>query len=362
MPRVSGYRHHLILRTTTPVREMQSHPTFSTGGGTADVGASQSLVGKIESAVRDAQMGRVRHHVSSPSSSRTMLDTTKGQGAGTETTTADVLGRVVVTYSGPQSSTARAPRPSHASESTGADNDASRTYGHGHEGQEEEGVEVTVFPSARVLRVTESTLPNLMQILHLPPESSSSSSSSSASLVHAEGWGDDEKEGRASRGLQILLCSHVQRDTRCGEASRVLRPQIETLLRENGDCGRVTLVSHLGGHKFAGVMVIYRPPPTSTIRRHSQAGTTTRASETKDEDDDEAIAATTAAKQATDVGLYEEDGTTDWSCVWYGRITSDNVRQVITSAIEGTVVPSLARYTTGVFRDSSLKHDGGHDE
>ncbi|KAG0640216.1 Sucrase/ferredoxin-like-domain-containing protein [Tuber brumale] len=70
----------------------------------------------------------------------------------------------------------------------------------------------------------------------------------------------------------VLICSHNSRDTRCGLVAGPLKRQFERELAEKGillgghegEKGgvgkvRVGFTSHLGGHKFAGNVVVYRP-------------------------------------------------------------------------------------------------------
>jgi (2Fe-2S) ferredoxin len=88
----------------------------------------------------------------------------------------------------------------------------------------------------------------------------------------------------------VLICGHGERDGRCGVMGPVLReefegqlhregyqvlkgpvesrpPREEELLLENSRNGeegkgtaRVGLISHIGGHKFAGNVILYFPP------------------------------------------------------------------------------------------------------
>ena len=66
----------------------------------------------------------------------------------------------------------------------------------------------------------------------------------------------------------ILLCSHKRRDARCGLTAPLLKKEFERQLRPYGLCrdaedtrpGGVGIhfVSHVGGHKFAANVLIYR--------------------------------------------------------------------------------------------------------
>ena len=67
----------------------------------------------------------------------------------------------------------------------------------------------------------------------------------------------------------VLICSHNRRDARCGKTAPLLRDAFEQVLRErelfyDPDEGttegmvRVEYCSHIGGHKFAGNVLVYR--------------------------------------------------------------------------------------------------------
>ncbi|PWW80486.1 hypothetical protein C7212DRAFT_362257 [Tuber magnatum] len=88
------------------------------------------------------------------------------------------------------------------------------------------------------------------------------------------GGGDVESTLESRKVLEtvVLICSHNSRDTRCGLVAGPLRRQFEKELAEKGvlleghedEKGRIGKVrvgftSHLGGHKFAGNVVVYRP-------------------------------------------------------------------------------------------------------
>jgi hypothetical protein len=61
----------------------------------------------------------------------------------------------------------------------------------------------------------------------------------------------------------ILVCSHAQRDKRCGRAGPQIIEKMTAALQE-GHAGSLTAVdvkvvdtSHIGGHKFAGTLIVY---------------------------------------------------------------------------------------------------------
>lgn len=99
----------------------------------------------------------------------------------------------------------------------------------------------------------------------------------------------------------VLICGHGGRDSRCGVMGPLLRAEFEGKLADKGFdvlqgavqikdaslgqiegdatgsgnvTARVGLISHIGGHKFAGNIIIYIPPghKTPTGDKHPLAG------------------------------------------------------------------------------------------
>ena len=93
-------------------------------------------------------------------------------------------------------------------------------------------------------------------------------------------WGVQDVED-----VLVLICGHGGRDMRCGTMGPVLRDEFEEKLGQKGfvvakgpvqvgttdasrlqgqtakgNVARVGLISHIGGHKFAGNVIIYLPP------------------------------------------------------------------------------------------------------
>ncbi|KAI9055335.1 hypothetical protein LZ554_000294 [Drepanopeziza brunnea f. sp. 'monogermtubi'] len=89
------------------------------------------------------------------------------------------------------------------------------------------------------------------------------------------------------KGVMVFICGHGGRDMRCGVVGPVLREEFERRLDEeefhvlkgpvdlgdeqkretieaegniSGTSARVGLISHIGGHKFAGNVILYLPP------------------------------------------------------------------------------------------------------
>jgi (2Fe-2S) ferredoxin len=94
------------------------------------------------------------------------------------------------------------------------------------------------------------------------------------------------------KDVMVLICGHGGRDMRCGITGPILRDEFEKFLPrvglsvqkaaveisqgENGEAvtspgpeepartARVGLISHIGGHKFAGNVIVYLPPGMKT--------------------------------------------------------------------------------------------------
>ncbi len=119
------------------------------------------------------------------------------------------------------------------------------------------------------------------------------------SPIHRDRLLRSEDQGRFLPGVSdvkdvmVLICGHGGRDLRCGILGPLLQDEFERqlpgegfqVLKEPVDVGdgrdrplikgsekqdgtkgtaRVGLISHIGGHKFAGNMILYIPPGTKT--------------------------------------------------------------------------------------------------
>lgn len=58
----------------------------------------------------------------------------------------------------------------------------------------------------------------------------------------------------------ILICGHGGRDQRCGILGPILQSSFRTELARKGIEANVAQISHIGGHKYAGNVIIYLPP------------------------------------------------------------------------------------------------------
>ena len=58
----------------------------------------------------------------------------------------------------------------------------------------------------------------------------------------------------------ILICGHGGRDQRCGILGPILQSSFRKELDRRGIEAEVAQISHIGGHKYAGNVIIYLPP------------------------------------------------------------------------------------------------------
>ena len=108
------------------------------------------------------------------------------------------------------------------------------------------------------------------------------------------------------RNPVIFICGHGTRDSRCGVLGPLLLAEFERYIKEqfkdrSQAAPEVSIVSHIGGHVFAGNIIIYIPP---SFRHHSLAG----------------------------------------KGIWYGRVEPKHVEGIVKTTIEkGTVIKELFR-------------------
>ena len=126
----------------------------------------------------------------------------------------------------------------------------------------------------------------------------------------------------------VLICGHGGRDERCGKLGSILRDEFEEKLQgqgisllkgppvaepekfktevvSNAPIARVGLISHIGGHKWAGNVIIYIPP---SFCRNSLAG----------------------------------------KGIWYGRVSPEHVEGIVAKTVlGGKVIKELFRGAVG---------------
>ncbi|OJD13301.1 hypothetical protein AJ78_06225 [Emergomyces pasteurianus Ep9510] len=141
----------------------------------------------------------------------------------------------------------------------------------------------------------------------------------------------------------ILICGHGHRDQRCGIMGPLLQAEFRRVLRmkgfnvngenENGEgsgfagaagWANVGLISHIGGHKYAGNVIIYLPPSLSS--------------------------ASSSSGVFGGKGNDEEGGATSLAGkgIWYGRVEPRHVEGIVVETVlEGRVISEHFRGGVG---------------
>lgn len=125
----------------------------------------------------------------------------------------------------------------------------------------------------------------------------------------------------------ILICGHGGRDQRCGVLGPILQSSFRKELERKGIEGDVAQISHIGGHKYAGNVIIYLPP---NLEGNALKG----------------------------------------SGIWYGRVGPEQVEGVVEETItKGRIVGELLRGgvmqgggNIGRIVEAQLKAERGEDE
>ena len=146
----------------------------------------------------------------------------------------------------------------------------------------------------------------------------------------------------------VLICSHSKRDKRCGVTSKYLVKAFESGLRRRNiyrsfDDTRTTAqgglpgggtvmgcLSHIGGHKFAGNVIIYRRRTKSVQELHSKLSELTL----------------TTVENPEDANRIQEEGQADVQAegIWLGRVEPRHVEAIIEEVIlKGRVFKELYR-------------------
>lgn len=111
----------------------------------------------------------------------------------------------------------------------------------------------------------------------------------------------------------VLICGHGTRDQRCGIYGTILRDHFELHLPfttplshpSQPSTPHIALISHIGGHAFAGNVIIYIPPgyiPPPTAKGHEGEGQMNKLA---------------------------------GSGIWYGRVEPDSVCDIVRETIVG---------------------------
>ncbi|CAO1604240.1 hypothetical protein XANCAGTX0491_007803 [Xanthoria calcicola] len=70
----------------------------------------------------------------------------------------------------------------------------------------------------------------------------------------------------------ILICSHASRDRRCGILGPLLHREFETCAQKEELNIDAAMISHVGGHAFAGNVIVYIPPNYPVELKKSMGG------------------------------------------------------------------------------------------
>ncbi|KAA8530192.1 hypothetical protein F0562_004900 [Nyssa sinensis] len=130
-------------------------------------------------------------------------------------------------------------------------------------------------------------------------------------LVNGKPWASGVQEDLT--GSHIFVCAHNNRDRRCGVCGPVLIEKFkeEIELRGLKDQMFVSGCSHIGGHKYAGNLIIFSPDPEGKIAGH-----------------------------------------------WYGYVTPNDVPDVLDQHIEkGEIIERLWRGQMGVYVEAAKKEE-----
>lgn len=78
-------------------------------------------------------------------------------------------------------------------------------------------------------------------------------------LVSGKPWASGVQE--VLTGSHVFVCAHGSRDKRCGVCGPVLIEKLKEGIESRGLNGKVfvSACSHVGGHKYAGNLIIYSP-------------------------------------------------------------------------------------------------------
>ena len=74
----------------------------------------------------------------------------------------------------------------------------------------------------------------------------------------------------AMRGYYVFVCAHASRDKRCGACGPVLVTRFKEEIEGQGLDGQVSVsaCSHVGGHKYAGNVIIFSSDTKGEVTGH----------------------------------------------------------------------------------------------
>lgn len=88
-------------------------------------------------------------------------------------------------------------------------------------------------------------------------------------IVSGKEWSSGGEQSVLS-GSHIFVCAHASRDVRCGVCGPVLMDKLNEEIELRGLKDQISVVacSHVGGHKYAGNVIIFCPGPDGKITGH----------------------------------------------------------------------------------------------
>ncbi|KAI9741400.1 MAG: hypothetical protein M1834_003117 [Cirrosporium novae-zelandiae] len=131
---------------------------------------------------------------------------------------------------------------------------------------EEKSTSVLLLPSMTFINhVTPSTVPDMLRFISSQPTTTTPVSAPHPTF---QTLSPPLVPRKCPHRAVILLCSHRTRDARCGQSAPLLKKEFERHLRHYGlyrdayderpGGVAVYFISHVGGHKFAANVIIYR--------------------------------------------------------------------------------------------------------
>uniref|UniRef100_A0A7N0VF15 Uncharacterized protein n=1 Tax=Kalanchoe fedtschenkoi TaxID=63787 RepID=A0A7N0VF15_KALFE len=130
-------------------------------------------------------------------------------------------------------------------------------------------------------------------------------------IVRGETWSAGNKEEVTA--TYVFVCAHGSRDKRCGVCGPVLLDKLKEEIGTRGLSEQVITspCSHIGGHKYAGNLIIYGPDPNGKVTGH-----------------------------------------------WYGYVTPDDVPELLDSHIgKGEIIEKLWRGQMGVYEEGGKEDE-----
>ena len=150
----------------------------------------------------------------------------------------------------------------------------------------------------------------------------------------------------------ILLCSQKTRDARCGQSAPLLRREFERHLRplglyrdlhdeRPGGVG-IYFVSHVGGHKFAANVLIYRRVGAAGVKSPSK-------------EEDEAAKRNGLHDENSGNKKHDEETREAAQCIWLARVRPEDCENIVRyTVLQGKVVKPERQLRGGFDRSRQL--------